>query len=95
MEYARGLNYGSRFLEGLSFTTNMLARLSERPCDLTVTNYWAAMMRLCKAPMLVPADAFRLNAAILLADQNRWAEVVVYTNSLPASAVELFVSDLE
>ena len=94
LEYVCGFNYDNRSDKGFSLSTNMLANLAATPIDMGHTNYWDAMARLMKCSSLTLPMALKLNAAITLAEQNRWSEVGIYTNGMPHSAIEVFMDEL-
>ena len=94
LEYVCGFNYDNRSDKGFSLSTNMLASLAATPIDMGLTNYWDAMSRLMKCSSLTLPMALKLNAAITLAEQNRWSEVGIYTNGMPHSAIEVFMDEL-
>ena len=94
LEYVCGFNYDNRSDKGFSLTTNMLANLTATPIDMGHTNYWDAMARLMKCSSLTLPMVLKLNAAITLAEQNRWSEVGFYTNGISHSAIEVFIDEL-
>ena len=95
MEYVCGLNYGNHSQDGFAVSTNMLSMMLTYPVDMGHTNFWNEMSRLLKCPDMTLGTAFRLNAALALAEEERWSEVGQYTNSLPISAIVIFQDDLQ
>ena len=93
-EYVMGLNYGNHPLEGFVVSTNMLAQLAVNPVDMGSTNFWDGMMCLYESQGCSPQTGFLLNAALVLAEQKRWEEVIPYTNSLPSFAIEIFLENI-
>ena len=93
-EYVMGLNYDNHPLEGFVVSTNMLAQLAVNPVDMGSTNFWDGMMSLYESQGCSPQTGFLLNAALVLADQKRWEEVIPYTNSLPSFAIEIFLENI-
>ena len=93
-EYVIGLNHENHSLDGFVVSTNMLEQLLTEPADMGSTNFWDGMMCLYKSQGCAPQTGFQLNAALVLASQNRWSEVVAYTNSLPSFAIEIFLENI-
>ena len=93
-EYVIGLNYNNHPLDGFVVSTNMLAQLAANPAEMGSTNFWDGMMCLYQSQGCSPQIGFQLNAALVLADQKRWTEVVSYTNSLPSFAIEIFLANI-
>ena len=93
-EYVIGLNYNNHPLDGFVVSTNMLAQLAANPAEMGSTNFWDGMMCLYQSQGCSPQTGFQLNAALVLADQKRWTEVVSYTNSLPSFAIEIFLANI-
>lgn len=94
-EYITGLNEGNRQEDSYALSTNMVARIAANPPDMGVTNFWAAMSNWMKSPNETMETVFRLNAAIWLAEHNRTAEIVGLTNSLPSSAIGIFLDEMK
>lgn len=94
-EYMTGLNDGNRQEDSFALSTNMVARIAVNPPDMGVTNFWAAMSNWMKSPNETMETVFRLNAAIWLAEHNRMAEIVSLTNSLPSSAIGIFLDEIK
>jgi len=89
------LNNSDRTEDGFCLTTNMLAKINVSLPDVSVTNYWSGIMILEGCPGMSVKSAFNLNAALLLADQKRWTEVVAYTNQLSTLEIERFKDDVK
>lgn len=94
-EYAGLLNEDGKKDASLCLSTNALSSLAINPPDMSVTNFWNALIAFKRCPNTSIADAFRMNAALILADENKWLEVQSYTNQLPASLIMLFAKDVE
>ncbi len=88
VEFMHGLNHGGQFLEGFIHSTNMLAQIVANPPDMGNTNFWNGMVRLQGCQGITLPMAFKINAAIQLAEQNQFSEILHYTNSLPAVVIE-------
>lgn len=95
VEYMTGLNYGNQQDMAFSLSTNMVAKIVLYPPDMAVTNFWNSMTIWMKSPNETLATVFRSNAAIWLAEHNRTEEMVSFTNSLPASAINILQDELE
>ena len=93
-ELASILNGDEKGAESFCVTTNALARLSQFPPNMMVTNFWNGLMALENCRGLSIQTALQLNAAVILADEGKWEDVVVYTNHLPAVAIKMFEDDM-
>ena len=94
VEYITGFNYGNQPNAAFVLCTNMIANIAIHPPNMGLTNYWNSMSNWMKSSHETIPTVFRLNAAIWLAEHDRQAEVVSLTNSLPASAVGIFLEEL-
>ncbi len=95
VEYMAGLNYGNQQDAAFVLSTNMITRIGTYPPNMGSTNYWSSMSRWMRSPNETILTVFRVNAAIWLAEHNRIGEIVSLTNSLPASAINIFLEELE
>ena len=95
VEYMSGLNYDNQQVTSFILSTNMLAKIEAQSPDMGVSNYWMSMSRWMKIPNETLPTVFRLNAAIWLAEHNRGEEVGAFTNSLPVSAINMFLDDIK
>lgn len=94
-EYMTGLNFGCNEDASFVLATNMVAEIDRHPPDMGATNYWASMSSWMRSPNESLQTVFRLNAAIWLSERNRMEEVEAYTNSLPESAIGIFLEELQ
>lgn len=94
IEYMTGLNYGNQHDVAFCLSTNMAAKIALRPPDMSVTNFWDSMSNLLESPNETLSTVFRLNAAVWLAEHNRIGEIASFTNSLPTSAINIFLDEM-
>lgn len=93
-EYMGGLNFDSCDDAAFSLSTNMIARTAVCPPEMGQTNFWNAMSRWMGCSNETFSTAYRLNAAIWLAEHGRQAEMGSYTNAMPTSAIKLLLDEI-
>ena len=94
LEYIISLNESGQRDAGFDLSTNMLARLSNCAVDMGPTNYWNSMSRLLVGSDMSLETVFKINAAIFVAEHNRWQEFASFTNSLSTTEVEKLIEYL-
>lgn len=88
------LNEDDKKRESFNVSTNALTLIEACSPDVSVTNFWNDLISFEGCAGAAIQDAFRLNAALTLADEGRWSEVPAYTNRLSPALIKTFRKDV-